>query len=406
MSPKQLLTHCLLLSGIFTSAQKTIETSKATETTTISHSTIEQLPFQRDFNEFTIQRNFDYMRTKPENSSGHTTDINLNIDYNHFIADHVGIGVDLNLASSKAVYNNATTNSTTTTKISDWMAYANIIYGTTFSNNFNLYGKLSVGFGQFTGGSGSTSSAKENQFGYKIEIGAPVHLFNDGGNYFTPFINYNYLQQKNGGEKFTDNEFSFGFMFQNYGPCNNYQCDCHHGRLFSDNMYGQGRSFIGSSMGNFGFGKSKYNYNNSSYNTDISGGMLNFEYGYYFIPNIAIGAGVSWDDQTQKTVTKYTTSDLLFTPMLTLNLPAKNCANNLFLRGGYGFGFEKVAASTEQKTNLTKYGFNLGFNDFFGKHIALTPKIGYGWERFKNTTTNAKVKWSGLEFSLGSSLHF
>ena len=70
-------------------------------------------------------------------------------------------------------------------------------------------------------------------------------------------------------------------------------------------------------------------------------------------------------------------------------------------------GDEKNSSgSNDLKYNISNYCFNLGFNDFFGKHIAFTPKIGYEWETFKNTETDVKTKHSGFEFSLGGSLHF
>ena len=335
MLPKQLLLTGAALSAVVISlAQKPLtEKTSTTTTSAINSKSVEQLPFSRNFNESTIQKNIGYTRIKDDNSDNHTSNVNLDIDYNRFIIDHLGIGVELNLASSKYEAGNGST------KNNDWMAYGNIIYGNTFNNNFNLYGKLSIGFGNDKSTYLATTN-KEDLFGYKLEIGSPVHLFDGGGNYITPYIGYNVLQRKDGGAKYTDNEFLFGFRFQNYSPCNAYACDCHHNRNFSRGAYEEGRSFIGySSMGDFGFGKSKYDFGNVNTDDDVSGGLFNLEYGYYFIPNLAIGAGVNWNSQTTKSGnTKYTSSELVFMPMITANLPTDNCWNNLFLQGGYGFG--------------------------------------------------------------------
>jgi hypothetical protein len=93
--------------------------------------------------------------------------------------------------------------------------------------------------------------------------------------------------------------------------------------------------------------------------------------------------------------------------MITANLPADNCWNNLFLQVGYGFGSQKNSSGpSDNKYSLSNYCVNLGFNDFFGRHIAFTPKIGYEWETSKNEDTDIKNKWSGLEFGLGASLRF
>jgi len=399
MSPKQLSLLCSLLIGVLGSAQ--VPLVQTSTNTNVSSEEIAKLPFTRNFNEFTIQRNFNYTRTKPDNSDDHSTNIDLKLDYNRFVVDHVGLGVEVNLSSFKAEYGNSTS------KTVDWIAYGNLIYGTSF-DNFNLYGKLSVGVGKSTDKYGSTTT-KDDLFGYKFEVGSPVHLFNDGGNYITPFIGYDFLQRKSSNVKFTDNFFELGFRFENYSPCSAYSCDCHHGRSFSRGAYDQGRSFIGySSMGDIGFGKSKYKMGSNSVENDLSGGLFNLEYGYYVIPNLALGAGLSWDYQKQESgSTDYKSSSLLFRPMITANLPVDNCWNNLFLQGGYGFGVEKnTSGSNDQKSNLTNYGVYLGFNDFFGKHIAFTPKIGYEWATSKEDNTDIKEKSSGFEFGLGATLRF
>jgi hypothetical protein len=402
LSKKLFLLYCLLSLAIFSTAQKTVETTKANVSTNITNKDVENLPFTRNFNNFTIQQNFGWARTTPENSDNHTSSAALKIDYNRFVVDHVGVGAEFDWSSSK--YDNGTSVS----KDNSWMLYGNVIYGSTLGSNFNLYGKASVGLGQDKSTYGSSSSTT-HLFGYKFEVGSPVHLFNDGGNYITPFISYNFLREKDDITTYKTNEFDFGFRFQNYSPCSAYQCDCHHNRSFSGNIYSQGRSFIGySSMGDFGFGKAKTEYNNSTSESDISGGSFNLEYGYYLSRDIAIGAGFSWNGSTQKTgSSKYSNSALSFMPMITLNAPAKSCLENLFLQGGYGFGMEKsTSGSSEDKYNTTNLCINLGFNDFIGKHIAFTPKIGYEWESFKNTDTNLKSKQSGLEFGLGGSLHW
>jgi len=93
--------------------------------------------------------------------------------------------------------------------------------------------------------------------------------------------------------------------------------------------------------------------------------------------------------------------------MFTLNEQGKDCFENLYLQAGYGFGFDKdKIGSTEYKYNTTNLSINLGFNHFFGKHIAFTPKIGYESETFKNTDTDVKNKQSGIGFGLGCSLHW
>jgi hypothetical protein len=390
-----------LSSAIIVSAQRNIERNQSAVSTSLSSKDIEQLPFRKNFNNFTIQQNFQYSRLKPDNSSDHTSDVNIKIDYNRFVVDHFAVGGEVDILTSKDV------SGSYTFKNSEWMLYGNLIYGSS-AGNFNWYGKAAVGFGQSKATSGS-STDKNNLFGYIFELGSPIHLYNDGGNYITPYISYNSLQQKDNGVKYTDNQFQFGFRFQNYSPCSGYQCDCHHGRSFSKGIYDQGRSFIGySSMGDFGFGNSKTTFNNATDKSTFSGGSLNFEYGYYFTKDIAIGAGLDWFSSTDKSGgTKYTNSGITFMPTITLNAPSDNCWENLFLKGGYGFGMEKSkSGSSEDKYNTTALRINLGYNDMFGKHIAFTPTIGYEFQTFKDTSTDIKDKQSGLAIGMGCSLHW
>src|SRR6476659_177942 len=140
-SKNLLLLPSFLLFAMFAPAQKTstADIKLSNSVAPINQKTIESLPFSKGVNLFTIQRNFEFTSSKPAGDnaiSGHNTDVNLNIDYNHFIVDKIGVGVEFDLSSSSAHYGS-------TSKTSDWMAFANIIYGSTVSDNFNLYGKFS-----------------------------------------------------------------------------------------------------------------------------------------------------------------------------------------------------------------------------------------------------------------------
>ena len=397
---KLFCVYCLLLIAIYSSAQ--VDKTKASTVTSVSAKDIDKLPFSRGINNFLIQQNFGYSRTKPENSDNHSREIDLNLNYNRFIVDGFALGVELDLSSLRSEIGNIDV-----VKSTQVMLYGNATYGHTFDNGFNLYGRAAVGFGSDKTTYTNFPSNKNDLFGYRFEVGSPIHLYNDGGNYITPFIRYNHLQQKEDGVKSSLNQFSFGFQFENYSSCSGYQCDCSHGRSFSSNMYEQGKNFIGyTSKGEYGFGKSEPDPGDPK--IDISGGSFNLEYGYYITRDIALGAGLKWDGSTEGDGTdKTTNSSLSFMPMITLNAPTKDCFENFFLQGGYGFGFDKTKfGSSEVKYNTTNLCINLGFNHFFGRHIAVTPKLGYESETFKNTDTDVKTKQSGFEFGFGCSLHW
>jgi Outer membrane protein beta-barrel domain len=402
MTQKKVLFFSCILLFVVSGSSQVIDKETPSNVSIVSKEDFERLPFSKGINNFTIQQNFGFTRTKPENSDNHSRQIGLNLDYNRFIVDGFAVGAQLDFSSLRTEISNIDV-----IKSTEVMLYGNATYGHTFSGGLNLYGKASVGFGSSKSTYTSFPTDKSDLFGYKLEIGSPIHLFNGGGNYITPFVSYNFLQQKDDGAKYKVNGFDFGFRFENYSPCSAYQCDCKKGRRLSANMYDQGRSFIGyTSMGDFGFGNTKSEPGNNE--TDVSGGSFNLEYGYYISRDIALGAGLSWDGSSEKDdFGKTTNSALSFMPMITLNAPTKDCFENFFLQGGYGFGFDKTKiGSTEYKYNTTNLCINIGFNHFLGKYLAFTPKIGYESETFKNTDTNAKNRQSGFEFGFGGSLRF
>jgi hypothetical protein len=403
MTQKKLLFFfCILLFVINSSAQG--DKDKASPVATISAEELDKLPFSQGVNNFTVKQNFNFTRIKPEDSDNNTRTFGLSVDYNRFVIDGLAIGANIDFSSLRSEIG-----SIDVVKSTSFALYGNVIYGRTFESGFNLYGKASVGFGTQKTSSTSFATSKDDLFGYRFEIGAPIHLFKDGGNYITPFIRYNSLKQTDDedDDEYTVNEFSLGFQFQNYSPWSAHKCDCNHGRGFSGGMYDQGRSFIGyTSMGEFGFGNTKFESGSFTDETDISGGSFNLEYGYYISKDIALGAGISWSSETEKDdAGKVSESAFSFMPMITLNAPAKNCLENLFLQGGYGFGSEKTEiGSTEYKYSTSNLNLSLGFNHFFGKHIALTPKIGYLGQTFKNKDTDVKDRQSGFQVGIGARL--
>lgn len=404
MTQKKVLIFFTLFLYVLTGSAQLTDKDKATTTTNVSAKEIEKLTFSKGTNNFTIMQNFGYSRTKPEDSDNSTRSMGLNLDYNRFIADGIAVGAQLELNSVRSELSNINVVKSTSS-----MIYGNAMYGTSIGGTVNIYAKASVGFGQSKYTYTGSPAEKEDLFGYRIEVGAPIHLYNEGGNYFTPFIRYDHLQQKDEDVKYSDNIFSLGFQFQHYSPCSGYSCDCKHQRRYSGKMYEKGRNFISyTSMGEFGFGNNKFEYSNISEKTDVSGGSLNFQYGHYISKDIALGAGLSWSGSSEDDGSgKNTSSDFSIMPMITLNAPAKNCFENFFLQGGFGFGFEKFkSGSVETKYNTTDLGINIGFNHFISNHLAVTPKIGFASETFKNTNTDIKDKQSGFSLGIGFGYNF
>ena len=400
----------LLTSAIFVSAQPLlIEKKTASPVLAVGSMDTGYTPFARGNWQYLLRRNagYSYMKYSQNGQKlGHQNSLGFNLGANYFVKQGLGVGLELDAMWQGSHY-------TTDNTSSRWMVYGDIMYGRPLSQNFNLYGKLSVGLGgehtSYKAGSVSSSST-DNLFGYKIAIGAPIRLFNKGPIYLTPQLSYDYCHTSFDGGSEKDNGLRFGLSFEAYMGCSDHMCDSHHGFSLSKNIYQPGTGFIDfTSRGRFGFGTEKTTYSGSTQQENYSSESVKFGYSYYVLRNIAIGGSLELGGSSQKDKNsnyKVTGSDWMITPMVTLNLPVDNGWNNSFLQAGVGFGSEKTtvnsgSSSSSDKTNIFKYYALVGYNNFFGKRLAFTPRIGYEWNTYKDTDTGIKQKGNGIEIEMG-----
>ena len=239
-------------------AQRTGTTS-TTAVKTISKEDISALPFSKGKWEFTICKpNLGYSHQSiKENgvSQGTQNSFTFNPDINYYVANHIGIGleVDASLGNYKFNSNKQTYNS--------WMTYADLTYGTS-SNNFSFYARAGIGVGgtmnKYTPATGSSSSDKEDLFGYKLLLGFPLQLQHDRPIYFTPELGYNHLRTKFSGGTETDNRFGLGLKLETFLFCHEMECDEHLGYALSHRSYEPGSSYLGfGTRGSVDFGSLK-----------------------------------------------------------------------------------------------------------------------------------------------------
>ncbi len=407
-----LSTIGLLVPVLFCPAQsRHPEQTTATGSSTISSRDIEQLPFARGNWEYQIRQNAEYSYMKNSESGqslGHQNSLGFNLGANYFVADHIGVGLELN---TKWTGNHYLSDNTT----SKWMGWADVMYGLPLSPDIDFYGKLSVGLGteKATYKSGSTSSSTtDNLFGYRIGVGAPIRLFDKGPLFVTPELSWDYLHTSFDGGHENDNGLRLGLCLEAYMGCNQFSCDCHHGFSLSHNVYQPGTSFIDfSTHGGFDFGTLKTTYTGSSSVQEESHSreMLDAGYSIYVLPNFAVGGSIAVGGTSEKdknSSAKVTTGNWMITPMLEFNLPVDNGWNNSFLKLGVGFGSEKSTSgsgsnSSSVTDNIFSYYALVGYNDFIARRLAFVPRIGYECNTFKNTSTDVKEKSNGIEVELG-----
>jgi hypothetical protein len=410
-----LLSTSIFLLQAAGTAQKNRST---TAVSTISKETIERSPFSKNIWEYNLlMPNLQYSHQNIKTNDidqGSQSQFALDLGANYYVADHIGIGLelisDVNVTKSP---NNSKSNN------SSWMAYANLTYGSS-SGDFNYYIRGGIGLGgikdKFTATNGNSTTDKSDLFGYKFSVGFPIQL-NNGVSYFTPELGYRYQREKFDGGTETDNRFGVNLKFETFLFCKEMQCDSKMHHAFSSGAYDQGRSFLGvSTRGMVGFGSVKTAYNNNfpGFKETYSLGNLDACYKYYVVRDLALGAGVEFGNSVYKngSSSKSTSSNFLFMPMVELNAPSDNPGlSNLFAMAGYGFGMQKTEFKNGNNTNTVKYSVSefcggLGYNFFIHKGLSFTPTVAYDMSSFKNKTTDIKTKYGGVEFEIGFRKYF
>jgi opacity protein-like surface antigen len=387
--------------------------TSSTPVQNISKEDIERSPFSKHIWEYTIlvpNIELSHQNIKTNDvDQGKQTNFALDLGANYYVADHVGIGLelltDMNVFKSP---NSSKSNN------SSWMTFANLTYGTS-SNGFNIYARAGIGIGgvkdKYTAPNGNTTTDKEDLFGYKISVGVPIQL-NHGVTYFTPEAGYHYQRAKFDGGTETDTRFGVNLKFETFLFCKEMQCDHKMNHAFSSGAYDQGRSFLGVStrgMVDFGNVKTEYSNNFPGSKETYSRGDLDLCYKYYIVRDVALGASVEFGNSVYKngSNSKQTSSNFLFMPMVELNMPSDNPGlSNLFVMAGYGIGSQKTEYVNGNNTTTTKYSASefcggLGYNFFIHKGLSFTPTIAYDVSTSKNKSNDVKTKYSGVEFGAG-----
>ena len=413
-----LLSGCIFLfftHSLLAQKGRTIETKNATSVTTFSKHDLDILPFEKGKWEFTITRQdigYSHKDIKTNDvSQGSQSQFSLNLGTNYYVADHIGIGLELN-AGFNAFKNNGNKQTS-----SNWMTYANFTYGTPINDQLGFYVRAGLGVGgnmnKYTPATGTSTSDHSNLYGYKFSAGFPIQLEHNGQAYFTPELHYRYLHDKFDGGTETDNRFGLGLCFDTYLFCREMECDhCLHYAL-SNHSYDQGRSYIGvTTRGMFNFGDNESKYINSTFNNKIHYSQIDLQanYMYYIVHDFALGVDIDFSNSVNKNDAvnfRQTMTGFEFKPMVELNIPSTNQGlNNLFIQGGYGFGFQNNEIKNGNSTITTKYNttdfcVGLGYNFFFHKGLSFTPVFDYDIATSKAKDTGIKTKYTGPELGIG-----
>jgi opacity protein-like surface antigen len=339
------------------------------------------------------------------NKLGRINELDLDLDKTYFVANNFGINLDycMDWWCEEDDYSGM-----------DWTGRLGFVYGTSLSERLALYGEVGGIYGKERVEQ-QNNIDKSSHSGYFFEAGLPVYL---GGNtYFTPRFNWTHQTTDFDIYKEKKNAFGLNIGLESYVTGSEMMCDHKLGYSLSRAKYNQGNSFINfQSMGNIRFGNIKSQTNNlpavSEY--DFSSLRVGFNYRYYFVDNLALGAKLNVSTRTQEDQNssyKTTNSSWSFSPRVTYNLPFENIGNNWFVEAGVGFGSNKNkynngTVSSEIKFNNFSFGAWTGYNFWFNDRLAFTPQFGYKSETSENKDTDVKTKTRSLAIETGIQYNF
>jgi hypothetical protein len=389
-----------------------INTETTKSSTTITSEQINALPYAKGNWNFLFDRKLDYSNLKNSsegNNLGSTTDFDLNLGTNYFVANHFAVGLDIGYKNLTDKIESGT--NPFSVKDTKWDLNGSFTYMNQFTPNFFYYARAGVGFGSESNGTstGGSSVPSQNIFDYKGEIGFPFHPC-QGPGYVTPYLGYKYFSTSYSGIKTTDYKFEFGIRLETYLPSKQF---CSGTESFSKNMYDAGRNIIGFSTKTSGyFGTETVTEGSGTYSsktkTNLSDFRLQGDYQHYFWRDIGLGASLDFGTNTQKLEDGDKTNKLsiLITPMVELHLPVKNNWESLYIQGGYGFGQMKTKATTQsqsttQTQNLGNFCIGAGYDFHIARNISFTVKGEYDMNSIKDTETHITEKQKGFELSFG-----
>ena len=127
-----------------------------------------------------------------------------------------------------------------------------------------------------------------------------------------------------------------------------------------------------------------------------SGKQIGIGIGSYFLDNFAglLELGIS-SSKIKSGPSTTRTRSVNIHPTIIAQVPVEGPLNNLFLQAGYNYTHVKQSSQNKQLNGYL--GVRAGYNYFFTKNLALTPKFGYetGRETRKSVGGDLVSKWRG-----------
>lgn len=170
-------------------------------------------------------------------------------------------------------------------------------------------------------------------------------------------------------------------------------------------QFNQGNFLVGgsSSLG-IGFDTEKSKSNGS---TSTDGKTTSFSLmpsaGYFFMDNLAVGAGIGLSTSTYKpdgSDSKFNESSITLSPF------ARYYFDKIYVQGAFQFGTQKSKFTSGGSTETSKEGISGwslagGYAIMLNESVALEPQVGYQSIGYKDKDSDTKDITSGLFLRLG-----
>ncbi len=140
-------------------------------------------------------------------------------------------------------------------------------------------------------------------------------------------------------------------------------------------------------------------------NSEFKGNALSLtpQFGYFVINNLAVGAGINFNAQKNKSDNyTYSNTSMQFQPFVRYYFKP-----GIFLHGSYGIGDGKAKSGSEEYSyNIYSWTGSAGYAIFLNDHVAIEPMLGYKWNTVNDKGTDgAKTSSSSLYFQIGFQIY-
>lgn len=323
-----------------------------------------------------IHRNYVSYNKLTEKGVSNTESDQLRIGANavYFVVDHLGVGLDASFLSDHFSTPGIKENQT------GWAFYPSLTYGRMLSERISGFIRISGGPSRNRSylKNGITPNIVESKFtNLRGTIGFPILLEEGQDLYLTPYFLYDKYEGDWRNHHIRDVTRNFGFRLESYLPTgkrslSGKRIEHHAGK------YKAGNSFLEYSTTS-GFYSAKHHETQGDIlfaDRKTSGKQIGLGFGTYFFDNLGglleLGLGSSKSGTGQGA---QKTSTVNIHPSISAQLPVDGLLNNFFLQAGYNYTHIKETGNNI--TNRGYLGLRAGYNLFFTRSLALTPKLGY-----------------------------